>query len=328
MLWAIVITCVLGGLAIYALLPRPGRPPAIWGALAGAAAILLAGFLLTQAGVFAVEAILFYFFSAVAVLSGALLVTQRNPVHAALSFALVVLSTCGIFLIQAAPFLMAATIIVYAGAIVVTFLFVIMLAQQEGRSDADFRSREPLLSTVAAFVLLGALLFVIHAAYNTRTLNELVLRARTAAQQNSVAGIREVIGDDGDFFARFRGEADRLAGTEAATGLRANLERLEETWRKPNVDAEQAREQLAAVAAAGERARATAGMLQPGRVARAGLSRFSVPNPELTPNENVAPLGRSLFTDYLLPVELAGTLLLVATIGAIAIAGRRTGELR
>src|SRR5439155_8138165 len=44
--------------------------------------------------------------------------------------------------------------------------------------------------------------------------------------------------------------------------------------------------------------------------------------PEM-PAENVAYLGRSLFTDYLLPVELGGTLLLVATIGAIAITGRR-----
>jgi NADH-quinone oxidoreductase subunit J len=49
---------------------------------------------------------------------------------------------------------------------------------------------------------------------------------------------------------------------------------------------------------------------------------------ERMPAENVASLGRSLFTDYLLPVELAGTLLLVATIGAIAIAGRRTEVLR
>src|SRR5262249_58497261 len=41
------------------------------------------------------------------------------------------------------------------------------------------------------------------------------------------------------------------------------------------------------------------------------------------PAENAAYLGRSLYTDYLLPVELAGTLLLVAAIGAIAIAHRR-----
>jgi NADH-quinone oxidoreductase subunit J len=36
-------------------------------------------------------------------------------------------------------------------------------------------------------------------------------------------------------------------------------------------------------------------------------------------------LGRSLFGDYLFAVELAGTLLLIATIGAIAIAPRRRG---
>lgn len=39
----------------------------------------------------------------------------------------------------------------------------------------------------------------------------------------------------------------------------------------------------------------------------------------------VLKLGRSLFGDYLFAVELAGTLLLVATIGAIAIAPRRRG---
>ena len=42
------------------------------------------------------------------------------------------------------------------------------------------------------------------------------------------------------------------------------------------------------------------------------------------PAENPSYLGRSLFTDYLLPVELGGFLLLAATIGAIAIAHRRT----
>ncbi len=37
----------------------------------------------------------------------------------------------------------------------------------------------------------------------------------------------------------------------------------------------------------------------------------------------ISELGRSLFGDYLFAVELAGTLLLIATIGAIAIAPRR-----
>ena len=42
----------------------------------------------------------------------------------------------------------------------------------------------------------------------------------------------------------------------------------------------------------------------------------------------MSAIGRTLFTDYLLAVELAGTLLLVATIGAIAIAGTRGGRSR
>ena len=44
------------------------------------------------------------------------------------------------------------------------------------------------------------------------------------------------------------------------------------------------------------------------------------------PAENVRALGRSLFTDHLLSIELGGTLLLVATIGTIAIAGRSRGR--
>src|SRR5207248_9683368 len=96
---------------------------------------------------------------------GGMMMTQKNAVDAALSFALVVLSTCGLYLLQAAPFLMAATIIIYAGAIVVTFLFVIMLAQQEGVSNADQRSREPFLASLAGCILLASLLCVLHKTY-------------------------------------------------------------------------------------------------------------------------------------------------------------------
>ena len=40
-------------------------------------------------------------------------------------------------------FLAAGTVIVYAGAIIVTFLFVIMLAQMEGKALYDRASRAP-----------------------------------------------------------------------------------------------------------------------------------------------------------------------------------------
>ena len=129
MFFSILLTSVLGILGVYLLLPRARPYPTLWGAAASGLALILAGSTLMRSGMTAPENLLFYCFSAIAVVSGTLLITQRNPVHAALSFAMVVLSTCGLFLLQAAPFLMAATIIVYAGAIVVTFLFVIILAQ-------------------------------------------------------------------------------------------------------------------------------------------------------------------------------------------------------
>jgi NADH-quinone oxidoreductase subunit J len=58
------------------------------------------------------------------------------------------------------------------------------------------------------------------------------------------------------------------------------------------------------------------------------VTAASVANPLSRPPEGATTytlrsLGRSLFGDYLFAVELAGTLLLVATIGAIAIAPRR-----
>jgi len=41
------------------------------------------------------------------------------------------------------------------------------------------------------------------------------------------------------------------------------------------------------------------------------------------PARNVANLGYTLYSDYILAVELAGAVLLVATIGAVGIASRK-----
>lgn len=235
-----VAPCVLvGALAVYLVLPRPQGFPKIWGGLAAGLALVLTGWRLIRHEVVSPESLLFYSFSAIAVISGGLMIAQRNPIRSALSFALVILSTCGLFLIQSAPFLMAATAIIYAGAVIVTFTFVIMLAQQLGYSDADARSREPLLSCIAGFVLLGALLYV--------------LQGRGFPSE-----------EPGGLQPPARLTLSPFSQHEIIPGARGRL-----------------------------------------------------------PAENVAYLGRSLFTDYLLAVELGGTLLLVATIGAIAITSRR-----
>ncbi len=149
----IVLPLLAGAAAIYLLLPRPRAFPALGGALLGGLALVLAGWLVVGFNVLTPESFLFYAFSAAAVGFGALLVTQRNPARNRLSFdTLVVLSH--LRPVPAAGGRRSSwppPIIIYAGAIIVTFLFVLMLAQQEGPSDADARSREPLLATIIGF---------------------------------------------------------------------------------------------------------------------------------------------------------------------------------
>jgi NADH:ubiquinone oxidoreductase subunit 6 (subunit J) len=348
--WPVLLPVALGLAGTYLLLPRARRFPPLWGALCGAAALVIAGWLLVRHAAPLPETILFYGFSAVAIVGGVLLVTHHNPVYGALAFALVVLSTCGLFLLLAAPFLMAATVIIYAGAIIVTFLFVIMLAQQAGLSSADLRSREPFLSALAGFVLLAAILCVLQRTYDSSSLDPYLDRVQQAAGAKSEEELQDALGGNPkDFFKRFSAEVERDPGSggkavpERQSPRRAELANAilaaEELVNSKPVNLTATTAQLARINAVGRRLQITHGTLAP--PAGLPLSPFSghPPNkavaltpegrqPERLPAENVASLGRSLFTDYLLAVELAGTLLLVATIGAIAIGGRRAEGMR
>ena len=71
--------------------------------------------------------------------------------------AMSLLGTAGLFLFTGAQFLAVATVVVYAGAILVTFLFVLMLAQPEGKAAYDRVSWEALLSAAAGVVIVGVL---------------------------------------------------------------------------------------------------------------------------------------------------------------------------
>jgi NADH-quinone oxidoreductase subunit J len=340
--WRVLLPVVLGAAAVYLLLPRPrGRSIAL-GALLGAAALVTAGvFLLPVAGRVRPEAILFYGFAGLALLAGGVLITQRNPARAAIAFAVVVLSTCGLFLLQAAPFLMAATVIIYAGAIIVTFLFVLMLAHQGGPSDADDRSREPLLATVAGFALLGCLVLVLLRTYDHRTLDHLTATAEAAAQEPTAETMAVALGDPRAYVESLDREAKRLAGTDAEPPLAAAISQLDVALNQRERSPDRLRPALVRLAKAGREARTEFGALRP--PSNMKLSGYAGAPPAATPPaddsaepapprsaqplpaENVAALGRTLFSDHLLAVELGGTLLLVATIGTIAIAGRRTG---
>ncbi len=69
----------------------------------------------------------FYVFSAVLLISAAMVVSARNPVHSVLFLILAFFNAAGLFLLAGAEFLAMILVIVYVGAVAVLFLFVVMM---------------------------------------------------------------------------------------------------------------------------------------------------------------------------------------------------------
>lgn len=71
--------------------------------------------------------LLFYVFAAIMVASALLVITAKNPVHAALFLVLAFFNAAGIWLLLKAEFLAIVLVLVYVGAVMVLFLFVVMM---------------------------------------------------------------------------------------------------------------------------------------------------------------------------------------------------------
>jgi len=103
----------------------------------------------------------FYFLSAIALLSGIGVITQKNPVHSALALIFTLLSLAGLYLMLYAPFVAGVQIILYAGGIMVLFLFVIMLVSIE-KSTREYQFNHQWHVAGAATVALGGLLVYVY----------------------------------------------------------------------------------------------------------------------------------------------------------------------
>ena len=211
--FTLLVPLLLGAAALWLMMPRlpERRGFRLAGVIAGLAALVTAGLWLTQPTGETVRDGVFYLFAAVAIASAALMVTSRNPVYAALWFALATLSVCGIFLLRAAPFLAAATVIVYAGAIIVIFLFVIMLAQQHGLAVYDRRATQPLPAVLATFLLLGGILYTIQ-AWREQAVSPRRLEAIAAVRDELDANPLSRPAAGGEEFGTMRGLGRSLFG--------------------------------------------------------------------------------------------------------------------
>jgi NADH-quinone oxidoreductase subunit J len=95
--------------------------------------------------------ILFWFFSIAMLLSGVLVITNRNPVTSAMFLVLLFGFMAGLFVLLEAFFLAAIQVLVYAGAVMVLFLFVIMLLDIKESSLRTFR----VMSVVGGVIVAG-----------------------------------------------------------------------------------------------------------------------------------------------------------------------------
>ena len=162
------------------------------------------------------ELVIFYFFAAVLVFAGLMVITARNPVHAALFLVLAFINCAGLWLLLEAEFLAIALVLVYVGAVMVLFLFVVMMLDINiDKLREGFWSYLPMAGTIGALM---------------------------AAEMVMIVGTKHF-----------------------------------------------------------------------------GLSRVATPAPHSAGYSNTAELGSQLYTDYLLPFELASVVLLVAIVAAIAL---------
>jgi NADH-quinone oxidoreductase subunit J len=74
-----------------------------------------------------IQAIAFYLFAVVVIVSAAMTISSRNPVHSVMWLILAFFNAAGLMVLVGAEFIAMLLVIVYVGAVAVLFLFVVMM---------------------------------------------------------------------------------------------------------------------------------------------------------------------------------------------------------
>jgi len=106
------------------------------------------------------QTIMFYLFAAVAVASGVMVVSARNPVHSVLFLILAFFNAAGLFVLLGAEFLAMILVIVYVGAVAVLFLFVVMMLDIDFTELRSGAMRYLPIGALVGFILLAELMLV------------------------------------------------------------------------------------------------------------------------------------------------------------------------
>ncbi len=131
-------------------------------------------------------AIIFWALSALALLSGIMVILSKNPVYSVLWLIGLFFAISGHYILLNAQFLAIVNIIVYAGAIMVLFLFVIMLMNLDATSDTKKKVGMKLAGVVSGGMLLWVLLSVVRSSMD--------IRGKTAEVNTGDIGLVENLG--------------------------------------------------------------------------------------------------------------------------------------
>ena len=225
--------------------------------------------------------------ASITIVSAVSTIVARSPVYSAIWFAVTLLATGGLFLLNGAQFLGVATVAVYAGAIVVTFLFVLMLAQPEGHT---FYDRISWGGTPAALAVLAGLAFVVATVSSVWSLDRLSFSVPLGSEGSLDSGTISA-----DLRTAFEENDIPLAEIASVTVIDAGVKWL---IHDGNDGFEVTKTDTLDIASA-----------EPNVV-------------KVSDEQHVAALGGMLFSKHLIAIQVAGTLLFAALVGAVAIAGR------
>jgi NADH-quinone oxidoreductase subunit J len=103
----------------------------------------------------------FYVFAVIMLLSAAMVVSARNPVHSVLFLILAFFNAAALFLLAGAEFLAMILVIVYVGAVAVLFLFVVMMLDVNFAEMREGLQRYAPVGAAVGLVLLAELALVL-----------------------------------------------------------------------------------------------------------------------------------------------------------------------
>ena len=100
------------------------------------------------------QQIVFYVFSAMAIISAVMVILSKNPIQAALSLVVTFIASAALWILLQAEFLGLILVLVYVGAVMTLFLFVIMMLNLDGVTlRSSFVRHLPFVCIILALML-------------------------------------------------------------------------------------------------------------------------------------------------------------------------------